>query len=135
MTLEALRNELGDSLQIQYRFLPLPSHPESRLAAKAAWIAAGQNRFDAMHSALLANATSLGSEAITALAQALGFEKEAFAKDLNSSLYDEAVEISFREAQSAGVRALPTVVVGGQTLEGALSLADYRRALGLAEAN
>lgn len=123
--LEQLLKEFPNDLRAVFRHFPLPSHPNSLLAAQAAEAAGLQNKFYEMSDLLFkeqATWSPMDSAAfetwLIAQAETLGLDKTKFTTDLKS---DEIVQkvLKFQtDAQAAGVSYTPFVMVNGRIWEG-----------------
>ena len=100
-------------LQYVVRDLPLEAiHPNAFKAAEASHCAAEQGKYWEFHARLFADQRSLNRPDLTAHAQALGLNVAAFDQCVDSGTYATRIRKDIREAQSLGVRATPTFLVG-----------------------
>jgi protein-disulfide isomerase len=98
--------------------------PESERAAKAAYAAALQDDYYEYHQALFKDGdkrpkSQLSDDALIALADDLGLDKEKFEKDFHSDKVEEEVKNIASFGQSVGVTSTPAFIVGGETVVGA----------------
>lgn len=128
--LEAAARQTGASLAIDYRHVPLRSHPHATEAASAQVCAAEQNRGHEAVRALL----SVGPEGhdvphLLALAETLDLDVPRFTQCMNADSTRARLQSDrriFIEAQFDGV---PVVFVGTELLDGTRPLAEYEAAI------
>jgi predicted DsbA family dithiol-disulfide isomerase/uncharacterized membrane protein len=97
--------------------MPLPSHSQSRGAARAYCCAEDQGKGPDMADALFKSET-LTPEACEKLAQSLGLSLPEFRACVASSSTDARIDDEIARVKSAGLAGLPTVWVGDQVLVG-----------------
>jgi predicted DsbA family dithiol-disulfide isomerase/uncharacterized membrane protein len=97
--------------------MPLPSHSQSRNAARAYCCADEQGKATAMADALFQSET-LTLEACEKLAQSLGLSMPEFRACIASSATEARIEDESARVKSAGLAGLPTVWIGDQVLVG-----------------
>ena len=124
----------GATLALDYRHVPLHSHPHATEAAYAQVCAAEQNRGeDAVHALFATGPAGHDLEHLLALAQTLGLDDERFTKCMGSDgtrgrLAND--RHAFVDAQFDGV---PVVFVGTRKLDGVRSEAEYAKAIATAQ--
>ena len=95
------------------RDLPLESiHKEAFKAAEATHCARDQGKYWEMHGRLFANQRQLGRDDLTRHAQALGLDKGAFERCLESGKHADAIRKDLAEAQRLQVTGTPTFFIG-----------------------
>jgi uncharacterized membrane protein/predicted DsbA family dithiol-disulfide isomerase len=105
-------------VRVVRKMLPLPSHPHAMPAALAYCCADAQGKGDAMAAALFAAPTDeLTPEGCERLAASVGCDLERYRRELPRAEARVAAEMT--EMRAAGVRALPTVYIGGERIVGA----------------
>src|SRR5262249_50072136 len=93
--------------------LPLESiHPQAFKAAEASHCAGEQGKYWEFHSRLFANQRNLSRPDLTAHAQALGLNVQAFDQCVDSGKYAARIRKDIGEADRLGVSATPTFLVG-----------------------
>jgi predicted DsbA family dithiol-disulfide isomerase/uncharacterized membrane protein len=97
--------------------MPLPSHSQSRDAARAYCCAEEQGKGPAMADALF-QSEALTPEACEKLAESLGLSLPAFRACIASSSTDARIDDEIARVKSAGLAGLPTVWIGDQVLVG-----------------
>jgi len=111
-------------LRIEWRDLPIFGDA-SMLAARAGRAAAAQDRFWEYNQAIYAAAPESGHHDLTEqklleFAEQVGIsDLERFAADLNSTVFDEAIERDFAQAISLGINGTPSFVINGNPIVGA----------------
>ena len=116
--------ESGD-LRIEWRDLTLFG-PASERASRAAYAAAlqGEDTFLDYHHALFANGENrseeqLSDESLTALAEEVGLDTEAFTADFTSPETEQAVADNAQLGLDLGAYSTPAFLLGGQPIMGA----------------
>jgi protein-disulfide isomerase len=121
-TLKALREKYGEQVRIVFRQKPLPAHPNARLAAIASMAAHEQGKFWEFHDALFAHQDALDRASLEALAGKLNLDVERFRRALDSSTWNNYVDMELVESQRRKIGATPTFFVNGQPIAGAQPL-------------
>jgi protein-disulfide isomerase len=97
-----------------YRHWPLPNHRFAYPAARAAECAAAQGKFWEVHDMLYAKRDSLGLITFADFAKRAGVaDLERFGSCYRSSAPVPSIEAGIRDAQAAGGRGTPTLIVNG----------------------
>jgi protein-disulfide isomerase len=125
-TVERLRDLYGKDVRLVFRNLPLPMHPNARIAAQAAMAAHAQGKFWPMHDKLFANQSALDRPSLERTAEQIGLDMKRFRTDFDSAAVDARIEADMAAASAAGVRATPSFFVNGRLFEGAPSLDQFR---------
>ena len=120
--LKAYKNDVN----LVFKNLPLPFHPEAKPAAVAALAAQEQGKFWEMHDALFKNQQTLGKDTYLKLAQELGLDMEKFKADLASEKLAKRVEEDAALASKHGVNGTPGFFVGGVLVSGAQPLPAFK---------
>jgi protein-disulfide isomerase len=118
-TVERLRKEYGNDVRFVFRNLPLPMHPNARIAAQAAMAANAQGKFWEMHDQLFANQAALDRASLERTAEKLGLDMARFGKDIDGAVVQAQIEADMAAATAAGVRGTPTLFVNGRPMSGA----------------
>ncbi len=118
-TVEKLRENYGKDVRFVFRNLPLPMHPNARIAAQAAMAAHAQGKFWPMHDQLFANQAALDRESLERTAEKLGLDMARFRADIDSAEVKARIAADEAAASAAGVRATPSLYVNGRLYEGA----------------
>ncbi len=123
---DQLLGEYPDTLRVVWRQFPLSTHPQARLAAKAALAAHSQGMFGPMHAWLFANNRSLTREAIDQQALVLGLDLARFRSDLDSDWIDQRIADDQSAATHVHVSSTPSWFVNGRPQRGAQQLESIR---------
>lgn len=95
---------------------PLSFHPNAMPAAKAAFAAGEQGKYQEMVNELLKNGRNLGPETYEKIAGDLGLNVKKFKQDLekNDAKYEAWIKQDMALATKVGVRGTPTFYLNGQ---------------------
>ncbi|MEN8185264.1 MAG: thioredoxin domain-containing protein [Myxococcota bacterium] len=126
-TLQKVREEYGDQVQLVFKHLPLRIHPNAPGAHAAAEAAHRQGKFWEMHDAIFANQRDLSSEAYEKYARDLGLDVEKFKADSASEAVKKRVEADSSEAASLGVSGTPSFFINGRYLSGAQPYEEFKK--------
>ncbi|MCX5154172.1 thioredoxin domain-containing protein [Streptomyces sp. NBC_00291] len=125
------------TLRIEWRNFPIFG-AESEAAAKAAWAAGRQDRFERFHSAAYAEGAKekgFGEARLTELAREAGVpDLERFKRDMAGEEAAAAVRADQQEGYRIGVTSTPSFLVNGQPVAGAQPLDAFEAAIARAEA-
>ena len=127
-----LKSEFSDKLTVVYKHFPLKSiHKNADLAARAAEASLIQDKFWEVHNKLFETQKdwSSSSEALsffTDYAVALGLDKEAFLRNIESSAVKDKVITDYREGISVGVRGTPTFFLNGKKINNPTSYDGFK---------
>jgi protein-disulfide isomerase len=117
-----------DKVTLVYKHFPLTQiHPEALPAAGAAWAANKQGKFWEYHDALFANQAKLGEIFYLETANSLKLDLKKFNAD--RKIADNAIVQDFQLGRKIGIDGTPTLIMNGEVLTGAASLADLEKAL------
>jgi len=121
--------------RLAYINFPIESlHKNAWPAALAAMCAAAQDKFWPMHDALF-NAQdrwapkSDPTPVLDSLASSVGVDRQAFDACLSSKAMQPLVEADKERAEERGANSTPTFFIGSQKIEGAESIAVFRRVI------
>ena len=95
---------------------PLPFHPQSRPAAKAAFAAGEQGKYWEMVDLLVQNGAALSEEKFKEFAKSLKLNVDQFMKDYKNkdSQWEDLIKKDMELAQRADVRGTPTYYINGR---------------------
>jgi protein-disulfide isomerase len=117
-----------DEVTLVYKYFPLTQiHPEALPAARAAWAANKQGKFWEYHDALYANQAKLGEAFYLETATNLKLDLNKFNTDRKNA--DNFIVEDFKLGRKLGVDGTPTLILNGEVVTGAASLADLEKAL------
>ncbi|MBI2583814.1 MAG: DsbA family protein [Candidatus Aenigmarchaeota archaeon] len=125
--------EHPDSARLVYKHFPLTQiHPYAFKAAEASECAADQGNFWEYHDVLFGNQRNLLRTDLINYAEDISLDIELFTKCLDSGVMAGRVNADLSEGKDKGVRATPTFFIDGEKFEGALSVEDLEREVGVA---
>ncbi len=105
-------------VRVVRKMVPLPQHPGAGPAALAYCCAEAQGLGDEMARALFAASPGeLTPEGCEAIAARIGCDLTRYRADMAAAAQRVAADL--RDAEQAGVRALPTIFIGGERINGA----------------
>jgi protein-disulfide isomerase len=116
---EKLRQLYGKDVHFVFRNMPLPMHPNSRVAAQAGMAAHAQGKFWLMHDRMFADQKALDRASLERSAQTLGLDMTRFKADFDSAATKERIDADMAAASAAGVRGTPTFFINGRQTAGA----------------
>jgi protein-disulfide isomerase len=125
-TLEKLRELYGDRVRVVFKHYPLPIHPDSIVAHRAAEAASAQGKFWQMHDRLFADPRNVGETTLRGYAKELGLDVAAFETAMASEKVEHRIQADLSEGNRVGVRGTPTFFVNGVLLSGAQPLAAFQ---------
>ena len=126
--LQGVRHDLGDSVRIVFRHLPLPYHRMAEATAQAAECAGEQRRFWEFHDLIFRKQDSLGLKSFESFAEESGvLNVPAFAVCLKSGRHLESIRFDVRFAQSLGLPGTPTVLINGSHFPAASDSVLFQR--------
>jgi protein-disulfide isomerase len=115
-------------VRIVRKMVPLPQHAGAGPAALAYCCAEAQGRGEEMARALFAASPGeLTPEGCEAIAARIGCDLDRYRADL--AMAERRVASDLRDAEQAGVRALPTIFIGGERINGASASVEQLAAL------
>jgi protein-disulfide isomerase len=121
-----LQRELGDSLRLVFRNMPLANvHPHAEAAAEAAEAVAEQGHFWEMHDLLYENQTNLGDVALARYAVQAGADEGAFTAALAGGAPRKRVQGDLEGALRSGANGTPTFFINGARYDGSWQLEPF----------
>jgi len=103
-----------ETVKLVFKHFPLQNHAFAVKAAMASMAAHAQGKFWPFHDQLFKNYNQLNDNKIEAIARELGFEKEAFGKEMENPAFLEQIKRDYRQGVEAGVRGTPTLYINGK---------------------
>ncbi|MGH8322628.1 MAG: DsbA family protein, partial [Steroidobacteraceae bacterium] len=98
-----------------FRHFPLAEvHPHALLAAQAAEVAGGQQKFWEMHDLLFENQTHLKARHLHGYAQRLGLDMARYTAEMDDEIYLQRVREHLESGGQSGVRGTPAFFVNGR---------------------
>ena len=113
-------------VRIVYKDLPVLG-PDSVFAARAALAASLQGGYQRLHDAMLESSTPLTNEAVLALADASGLDRQRLARDMTSPEVEGILARNAELAHSLGINGTPSFVVGDTLVPGAIEPAGMKK--------
>jgi protein-disulfide isomerase len=126
-TVDEVVRSYPDTVQLQYWYFPLETHPRSVPAAIAAECAAQQGKFWQMHDKLFPNQNALEDSDLAKYAQELGLGMEKFAECQKSDAALARVEADRLDGMAKGVQATPTFFIGQSSIRGSQPLSKFKQ--------
>ncbi len=126
-TINEVMKKYSGKVKLTYKFLPLPMHPEAKIAAQAAVAAQKQGKFWEMHDLLFSHQTALKYEQLVGYAKDLGLDQKKFEKDMNDPKTMQRIEGEMKQAQGVGLGGTPSFLINGVTLVGAVPESEFSR--------
>lgn len=119
------------NVQLIFRHIPLPSHPNADEASQAAEAAGLQGKFWEMYDLLFAEQDAWSGLAdpqaqFETYAQSLELDVEKFRSDYGSSAVASVIRRDKDASSDAGVSSTPTFYVNGEKIVGAQSVDDWQ---------
>ena len=118
-TVEKLREQYGDQVEVVYLHNALPFHKRARYAAIASVAAAAQGRFWELHDVLFANQRALSEKDIERYAAGAGLEMARFRSDVKSDWAARFADRSRNVSNAVGASGTPAFFLNGRVLKGA----------------
>lgn len=132
-TVDALAAKYPESLQVVYRYYPLPQHPYADDAARAAEAANRQGKFWEMGTLMFAGQDTLSDTTVASMAASLGLDMKRFDADRVSTSVAQKVNEDVAYGDRIGISATPTFYLDGRKLE-LNSVDDLKKAVDAAVA-
>jgi protein-disulfide isomerase len=111
--------------------LPIPmlgkNSAEAVRGAAAVWNLS-RKHFSDFHESLI-NSPSIDDNTISTIAAKLGISSESLAKEMKSPEIQKMIDENLGIAQHAGVRGVPTFIIGGELVPGSLSYEGFKEIL------
>jgi protein-disulfide isomerase len=121
-----LQRELGDSLRLVFRNMPLANvHPHAEAAAEAAEAVAELGHFWEMHDLLYENQTNLGDVALARYAVQAGADEGEFTTTLQGGAPRKRVQSDLESALRSGANGTPTFFINGVRYDGSWQLEPF----------
>ncbi len=125
-TLKQIMDTYKDDVQVAFKHMPLPFHPNALPAAQAAMAAHEQGKFWEMHDKLFANQQNLDRPSLEKYAQEISLDMGKFKAALDSGKFKSAIEADAKYGQSFGATGTPSFFVNGRSLVGAQPFESFK---------
>ena len=117
--LDAIANELSDSLRLVFRHFPLTQvHPQAQRAAEAAEAAASQGRLWELAPLLYENQEQLDDHSLFRYARKASLDLKRFKKELSSGVHAPRVRADYLGGVRSGVNGTPAFFINGKRYDG-----------------
>jgi protein-disulfide isomerase len=101
--------------QVRVVFKELPIFgASSEYAAKAALAAQKQDKFAALHQALITSTGPLSNESVMQIAKSAGLNTEQLQQDMKDTAYDQQLQANMQLAQTLGLIGTPAFIIGNR---------------------
>lgn len=122
----------SENVQLIYRHIPLPSHPNADESAQAAEAAGLQGKFWEMYDLLFAEQDNWSGlqdpkAQLEVYAQTLQLDMDKFRSDYGSAAVADAIRRDKDAANTAAVSSTPTFFVNGERIVGAQSQEQWQQ--------
>lgn len=114
--LEQVLEHNPDTVKIVLKNLPLSFHKFAKPAALAALAAGNQGKFWEFHDALF-KVSKLNATTIDTIAAELELDAKKLKEDMASPQIQQKLAKDIFDAQQAGVRGTPTIIINGRLLK------------------
>jgi len=127
--LSLVRERNSEQVTVIYKHLPLwKIHPRAREAALAAECANDQGKFEAYHDLLFENQKQLFSVRWDSLAERIGIpDLSVFRSCMEEERPAGRIERDVVQAESLGIRSVPTLIINGRVVQGARPLDELEK--------
>ena len=127
LSIDRMRDALGDDVAVGFRHLPLDFHSDAKPAAMASIAAQQQGKFWEYAQRLFDNQTRLDDAALRSHAEALGLDLARFDADRKSQELQKLLVVDKLVADSIEADGTPTLLLNGRKLVGSLDSAVFDR--------
>ena len=128
-TLDGVMHQYADRVKLEYRYYPLPIHPDAMNASLAGVCADRQGKFWEMYDKMFSNQGALAASDLSNYANQIGLNASQFQSCFASQGANASVQQDINEGNSIGVQATPTFVIGETTIKGAQSSDVFKSAI------
>jgi protein-disulfide isomerase len=123
--LDELWEKRKDAVRFVYKFMPLPMHPHSEPAARAAIAAQAQGKFWEMDRELFANGTHLEDPDLDTYARAVGLDLDRFHADMAAPATKARIDADRKLADDLGVKGTPTIFINGREYDAKIDIDQW----------
>lgn len=125
-----LLKHFEDQLRFVFRQFPLREvHRHAELAAEAAEVAGGQQKFWRMHNLLLEKRLHLNAQNLRRCAEEVELDLVRYDFEMNDHIYLQRVQENIESGVTSGVRAAPTFFVNGVMHDVSFGIGKLRTAI------
>ena len=115
-------------VRLEFRNLPIETHPFANLAARAAYCGGQQGAFWPFHDELF-RTNELSEQTIRAIAHNLKLNTQEFETCLSTQDTYAAIAADLKEARRLGINGTPSFIINGKLLLGAPTVEEFDRAI------
>ena len=115
--IDELPRKFPEELRLVHKFYPLSKHPRSLEAAKAAVAAQNQGKYWEMERLLFENQNALSDTELEYYALKVGLDLDKFRADIRSDKTKEIVERDKADADTAGLKGTPFILINGREFD------------------
>lgn len=115
-------------VRLVYKDMPILGAP-SVLGSKALLAAQRQGKYDALRAVLMRDGAPPSDASIRAAAASVGIDVDRLELEMNDPAIQARIDANLRLAHELGITGTPALVVGGNLIPGAVSLADLESAV------
>ncbi|MGE0545963.1 MAG: sigma-70 family RNA polymerase sigma factor [Kofleriaceae bacterium] len=134
--LDQLVDEYPGKLRIIVKQMPVHKKEKSDVLGEALYAAEAQEKFWELHDLMLAKQDELSIDTLPALAKEAGLDMAKFKTAMDKHAYADTVASDAAAAKAIDAKAVPTFVINGRRITGAMPIEAFRTAIdaALAEA-
>lgn len=104
-------------VRLVHKLYPLPKHPHSEIAARAAYAAKLQGKYWDMEHALFDKQSSLSDETIKSIAEDLNLDMRKFQADASSPTAKTIIDRDMADADRSGLTGTPFLLINGREFD------------------
>jgi protein-disulfide isomerase len=116
-TVNVIRHNFPDKVQLVFRQFPIPFHEHAQLAAEASLAAADQGKFWQFHDKVFANQRAIARENLEAYAREVGLDMARFKNALDKGTFRSAVDADYALGKTVNVEGTPTMFLNGTIVQ------------------
>ncbi|MBM3229424.1 DsbA family protein [Candidatus Parvarchaeota archaeon] len=126
-TMQQVLDDYRGKVNVQWRFYPLPNHPTSNEAAKAAACAYMQGKFREFAPLLFEAQRNNTRENVIGYAEKAGLDKEAFVKCFDKNEVQKYLERDSAAGNFSGIYGTPTFFIGNKSYVGPQTYETFKQ--------
>lgn len=104
-------------VRLVHKLYPLPRHPHSEIAARAAYAAKLQGKYWEMERELFDHQSSLSEETINSIAEELNLDMKKFRSDAQSPEAKKVIDRDMADADRSGLAGTPFILINGREFD------------------
>ncbi|MCL2723670.1 MAG: thioredoxin domain-containing protein [Polyangiaceae bacterium] len=122
---DKLVEQRKNQVRLVYKFFPLPGHPHSDIAARAAIAAWRQGKFWEMHHALYSNQRHLEQSDLDSYAKELGLDISRFHADMQSNETTDRIARDRKLGDDVKIEGTPSFFINGRAVDNRQDMSDW----------